>query len=1000
MPGFLRTAVRYTGLACLALSLLCLAGSGAPAGPTVFARIGTGLATAFDRTIGHLFKPHGRHRAPLGDGPAEVAVSGGVDLGVHRQTGSATQSVSGAAANVMLTRRTERTSLTIEDPLVYTSGQTSAGQIQVGYSTPAFGLTYGPVSGSQDSQLGIAGFVRGVDLTVPRRRGTLDLVVASGIGGDGVGYHAAGLRRTIPISARTQLGLSVLHSVSNGGAEHATLADVALHRTGVSSETILEGAYGLAHDVPGAARGGRFAWAGQYNRSAGDSFYAFSARSVPDGFASLGSAQSGQISLNADAWHRFRHGGMLSADLSQTRMSASGADTSAFRQTYAFNQPLRFGSVSVTAERSIENSGGPSQTTTSYGINATQTKGRTTFTETFQRAVSAGPSDTIEAQSGFSVSRPLLGGQATVFLSTVHAGVGDSGTSVQNDALVQYGRRIGKRTSLVLTGNLQHAELNGVASQSLSLTTGIVRQVSPSLSIEVDATHTHQTALTGGGNANSIGVQLTGPFSFGGPRFTGKSNPKVPATIGGHVYLTDSSSLYGGARNRGAANALVVLDGVRSQRTDAQGGFSFRLVSQGDHTIVVEPTTLGPGIVVDRENRTVHVLGGQAANVDFFAGPFAAIGGRVFQMTPQGQRPLGGVAIVIDKDIRTTTDQDGRYQVGRLTPGPHTVSVDEQSFPASAQLGTAGVRTVNVSQGSTTVVDWSAVGLGSIHGVVRFNKDAGFQDEFVKDVYVVAQPGDHASITNEVGEFVLGDLPPGTYSLSIDPDTLPDGLVQADGPSSPFTVKGGESLESVPFGVGAKKKVSRVSFDGSKRVPLTVTLSPEVVPPGATMRILVQSPERIADGAVKVESDLLPPLSLTFDSAAGGYRGAVDVPSSLVAGDYSLRVILDGARKGVVETEFKVDPNMSLISVKISPSRPRARQTVHVLAKMLTSVDGGDKLVFEDGYAIVLPKPKGQLFSFDIRLSDRGLPYHGTITTKAGKRVPFTIDAPADRTKI
>jgi hypothetical protein len=90
---------------------------------------------------------------------------------------------------------------------------------------------------------------------------------------------------------------------------------------------------------------------------------------------------------------------------------------------------------------------------------------------------------------------------------------------------------------------------------------------------------------------------------------------------------------------------------------------------------------------------------------------------------------------------------------------------------------------------------------------------------------------------------------------------------------------------------------------------------------------------------------------------------------------------------------------MSLISVKISPSRPRARQTVHVLAKMLTSDDGGDKLVFEDGYAIVLPKPKGQLFSFDVRISDRGLPYHGTITTKAGKRVPFTIEAAADRTK-
>ena len=994
MSDSVRAALRKAGILCLLLSMLCLSGSASPAGPSLFARIGTGVATAFDRTVGHLFKPHGGHRAPLGSGPTDVAVTGGVDVGVHRQTGSAIQSVSGAAANVTMTRRTERTSLTIEDPLVYTSGQASAGQIQVGYNTPDFGLTYGPVSGSQDSQLAIAGFVRGIDLTLPRRHSTFDLVAASGIGGDGSGYHALGLRRTIAISQRTLLGASVLHAVSNSGKERSTLADVSLHRTGNASETIVEAAYGLAHDVPGAAAGGRFAWAGQYDRSLGSSFFAFSARGVPDGFASLGSAQSGQVALNADAWHRFRSGGMLSADVSKARMTVGGTTSSIFRQTYAYNQPLRFGSVSVTAERAIDDTGDSSQTTTSYGINATQTRGRTSFTETFQRAVTAGPAATVEAQSGFSVTRPLLGGQATMFVSTLHSGIAAGGSSVQNDMLVQYGRRIGKRTSLVLAGNLEHAQLNGTGSQSLTLTTGIVRQLSPSLAAEIDATHTHQAGVVGGGNANSIGFQLTGPFSFGGPRFTGKSNPKVPATISGHVYLTDSSSLYGGSRNRGAANALVVLDGVRSQRTDAQGGYSFRLVSQGDHSVVVEPTTLGPGIVVDRENRAVHVLGGQVVSLDFFAGPFAAVGGRVTQMTPQGPVPLAGVGIIVDKDIRTTTDADGRYQVGRLTPGAHTVTVDEQSFPATAQLGAPGVRNVTVSQGSTTVVDWSAVGLGSIRGVVRFTKDAGFLDEFVKDVYIVAQPGDHASITNEVGEFVLDGLPPGSYTLTVDPDTLPDGLAQVDGPSSPFEVKGGSALQSVPFSIGAKKKVSRVSFDGSKRVPLTVTLTPEIVPPGATMHITVQSSERIADGTIKVESDLLPPLALAFDASAQAFRGAVDVPSSLVAGDYSLRVIFEGPRKGVVETEFKVDPNLPLIAVRISPSRPRPRQTVHVLARMLTTVEGGDKLVFEDGYAVALPKPKGQLFSFDIRLSDRGLPYHGTITTKAGKKIAFLIDAP------
>jgi hypothetical protein len=993
VSSFGRSVLRNAGLACVLVSLVCFAASSVSAAPGVFARIGTGLATALDRTVGHLFRPHGRHRAVLGEGPLEVAINGGIDAGVHRQTGSTTQSVSGASANLSISRRTERTSLTIEDPVTYTSGQSSAAQILVGYNTPSFGLTYGAVSSSQDSQIGVAGFARGLDLTLPRRRGTLDLVAASGTGSDGIGYHAVGLRRSLPLSPRAQVSLSLLHSVSNGGAEHATLGDLAVRRTGVSSDTIVEAAYGLASHVPGAAPGGRLAWSAQYDHAAKDSFYALYLRAVPDGFATIGAAQTGQMSLGANGSHRFRQGGMFSANVSRDRSIVGDAQTTSFRQTYQFTQPLKFGSVSATVERSSDASGSSSQRTTTYGIAASQNRGLTSFTETFQRAASAGAGDTVEAQSGFSVSRPMLGGQGTFFVSTVHSGSAEGASSVQNDLLGQYTRRLGRNATFVLTGNLEHALLNGDASRTLTLTTGVVRRISPSLSIEFDATRTQRTGAAGiASTANSVGVQVTGPFAVGGPQFTGKSNPKVPATIIGHVYLTDSAALYGGARNRGAANALVVLDGVRSQRTDAQGGYAFRLVSQGDHTIVIEPTTLGPGVVVDRENRTVHVLGGQVVNLDFFAGPFAAIGGRVFQSTSSGTVPLAGISVVVDKDIRTTTDSNGRYQIGRLTNGPHTVSVDEQSLPASAQLGTGGTRTVNVSQGSTTIVDWGTVALGSIRGVVRFAKDSGYSDEFVKDVYVVAQPGDHASITNESGEFLLAGLPPGSYSLSIDPETLPDGLVQAEGPTDPFVIKGGEDLESMAFRVGGKKKVSRVSFDGSRRVPLTVTLSPEVVPPGATMQILVQSSENISGETVKVESDLLPALSLVFDHSIGGFRGSVDVPTSLVAGEYSLRVVLEGQRKAVVEAGFKVDANLPLISVRITPRHPRPRQTVHVVAKMLTAASAGDRLTFEDGYAITLPKPRGQIFAFDVRIGNRGLPYHGTISTKSGKRISFAIE--------
>src|ERR1700681_1165812 len=141
----------------MAMSILCLGGSQVRADPGVFARVGIAVASVLDRTVGHLFRPHGRHRAILGEGPVDVAINGGLDAGVHRQTGSTMQSVSGASANLSISRRTARTSLTIEGPVTYTSGQSSAGQILIGYNTPSFGLTYGAVSSSQDSQIGVAG---------------------------------------------------------------------------------------------------------------------------------------------------------------------------------------------------------------------------------------------------------------------------------------------------------------------------------------------------------------------------------------------------------------------------------------------------------------------------------------------------------------------------------------------------------------------------------------------------------------------------------------------------------------------------------------------------------------------------------------------------------------------------------------------------------------------------------------------------------------------------
>jgi hypothetical protein len=54
-------------------------------------------------------------------------------------------------------------------------------------------------------------------------------------------------------------------------------------------------------------------------------------------------------------------------------------------------------------------------------------------------------------------------------------------------------------------------------------------------------------------------------------------------------------------------------------------------------------------------------------------------------------------------------------------------------------------------------------------------------------------------------------------------------------------------------------------------------------------------------------------------------------------------------------------------------------------------VSEGDTLRFIDGYTIKLPKPKGRVFAFDMRLWSHGLPYTGTIVTKEHALVPFVL---------
>ena len=53
--------------------------------------------------------------------------------------------------------------------------------------------------------------------------------------------------------------------------------------------------------------------------------------------------------------------------------------------------------------------------------------------------------------------------------------------------------------------------------------------------------------------------------------------------------------------------------------------------------------------------------------------------------------------------------------------------------------------------------------------------------------------------------------------------------------------------------------------------------------------------------------------------------------------------------------------------------------------------DTRDSLLFEDGYKVLLPKPSGHVFGFDVRLWHKGLPYSATLVTKRGQNYSLSL---------
>jgi len=141
-------------------------------------------------------------------------------------------------------------------------------------------------------------------------------------------------------------------------------------------------------------------------------------------------------------------------------------------------------------------------------------------------------------------------------------------------------------------------------------------------------------------------------------------------------------------------------------------------------------------------------------------------------------RPIPQMQVWLDGEVSTTTDSAGYFHFDGLTPGSHLLRARITTLPANLILVQEELH-VAVMPYRSNQQDFRAIRTGKIQGTVTIATldDAG--REMVKpfpDARILAT-GNRDTFSESDGTFVLGDLPPGTYQLRMDPASVPGSFV-------------------------------------------------------------------------------------------------------------------------------------------------------------------------------------------------------------------------------
>ena len=259
----------------------------------------------------------------------------------------------------------------------------------------------------------------------------------------------------------------------------------------------------------------------------------------------------------------------------------------------------------------------------------------------------------------------------------------------------------------------------------------------------------------------------------------------------------------------GIAGITVIITDADGEEhsviTDANGNYSIGDLPVGTATVTIDRTTLPQNAVltIGEDPNSVEVVAGRTVDAGIDGYEIQSTTGNIYGMIFEdsnynGQKDanesgITGIDVIItDSEGNThivTTDTNGNYSLTDLPEGSATIEVNETTLPENAGL-TIGENPNTVEISTDTSIDAGIDGyaITALHGTI-FSDDNGngIQDNGevgVENIHIIitdANGNDYDVYTDNVGNYMLKDIPSGQTHVEVDTDSLPDGTVLTSG---------------------------------------------------------------------------------------------------------------------------------------------------------------------------------------------------------------------------